>query len=381
MKRKPRVLIDSFHLFQALTGIRTYTTQLCEGLEKSGNDELEYLIYPNWKWVNKTSFLRGKVSVPKKILNHLLFFVWKQCCLPLIILFKRVDLVVATDYLLPYFKFGAKSLAVVHDTFYWELKGNYNPVWRWYFLKSVKNGLNRRSGIIVTTEFIREKAKALVTDKYPFTVVYQAPKGLQYPGENSFDLQQLGLPKKASYFLHVGIFETRKNLRLLVKAFARLRMDEFYKDYYLVLAGGRGVGLFHDDYQGLKRLIRELGLEDRVIMPGFVPNELLGGLYMSAFAYVFPSKEEGFGIPVIEAMKSGIPVIISDQPALMEVAGEAALVFDMNDEETLYKQMLRLKDQRLRQQLISEGKVRAEKFSQKAFVKQFHQAILERLRN
>ena len=70
IKRRPRVLIDSFLLIQALTGIRTYTTQLCTGLEALEQEEVEYVIYPNWRWLNETTFLRGKVNPFKKLLNH-----------------------------------------------------------------------------------------------------------------------------------------------------------------------------------------------------------------------------------------------------------------------------------------------------------------------
>ncbi len=377
MKRKPRVLIDSFHLAQALTGIRTYTTQLCKGLEILEQDEVEYLIYPNWQWLNKTRFLRGKVNAFKKILNHLLYFGWKQLYLPMLLLFKRVDLVVAPDYLLPFVKFGAKGLSVVHDTFYWELKGAYNPLWRWYFLKSVKLGLSNKTGLVVTTEYIAEKAKKHVSDKHPMSDVYQAPKDLMYTTEA--DLSMLGIPDGRRYFLHVGIFEKRKNLGVLVKAFAQLQKQPYFSDFYLVLGGSRAVGIFHDDFKELRSLIGELNLEDKVIMPGFVPNENLGDLYKRAFAYIFPSKEEGFGIPVLEAMKSGIPVVVSDQPALMEVGGEGVLHFEQDDANDLYKQILRLKEEAFRNELIEKGSMRSTEFSQTAFISQFHQSVLNQL--
>ena len=113
-----------------------------------------------------------------------------------------------------------------------------------------------------------------------------------------------GLPSNAQYFLHVGIFEQRKNLSVLVEAFAEILRDREFEGFYLVLAGSKGVGVFHDARNELKQMIEELGIKDNIVMPGFVPNEYLGGLYKRAFAYVFPSEEEGFGIPVIEAMKS-----------------------------------------------------------------------------
>ena len=380
MSKKPVVLIDSFHLIQSLTGIRTYTTQLLTGLEELEQTEIKYIVYPNWRCMNHTEFLRGKVNPLKKILNHILYFLWKQCCLPIIILFKRVDVVVSLDYLLPCFKFRAKSITVVHDTFYWELKGKYNPVWRSYFLKSVKLGLDSKSEIIVTTDYIADKVKRWVTDEHKTFVVYQAPKDLYSEKDWTITLRKIGLPDGAKYFLHIGIFEERKNLEILVRAFHEYLRNKASEDFFLVLAGGKGVGIFHDNFSKITQLIKELGLEDRVLLPGFVPDDQLKALYENAFAYIFPSKEEGFGIPVIEAMKSGTPVIISNQPALMEVAGGAALIFDMDRYDSLLDRMNELMDEELRLNLIEKGKLNARKFGRRSFAEQFHRVVWQRTR-
>ena len=180
MKRKPRVLIDSFHLLQALTGIRTYTSQLCQGIEESHQEDCEYIIAPSWRKLNEVNFLRGRVNVVKKILNHLILFLWKQVYLPLYILFKRIDVIIAPDYLLPFIRFGAKGIAVVHDTFYWELKGAYNPLWRKYFLNSVHLGISHNASVVVTTKYILNKANTYFKKDIQKYVVYQSPKDLAY---------------------------------------------------------------------------------------------------------------------------------------------------------------------------------------------------------
>ena len=376
MKKKPRVLIDSFHLLQALTGIRTYTLHLCQGLEELDQAECEYITAPNWRKINQFNLLRGRVNLFTKLLNHVLYFGWKQVYLPILILFKRIDVIVAPDYLLPALKFGTKGIAVVHDTFYWELEGAYNPIWKKYFLTSVHLGLNNRSAMVVTTDYIAQKAKHYVNVRLPVSVVYQSPKALDYSRQA---LSDLGIPANTQYLLHVGIFEKRKNLALLIKAFARLIKKDYFRDFYLVLAGSRAVGIFHDDYNQLKRLIDDFDLNERVIMPGFVPNEQLGSLYQQAFCYVFPSKEEGFGIPIIEAMNSGIPVVVSDQPALMEVGRDAVLSFEQDNEETLYEVLSSLENKEKREVLIEKGHERAAHFTQEAFINQFHTAVLNQL--
>ena len=139
------------------------------------------------------------------------------------------------------------------------------------------------------------------------------------------------------------------------------------------------MGVFHDARNELKQMIEELGIKDNIVMPGFVPNEYLGGLYKRAFAYVFPSEEEGFGIPVIEAMKSGIPVIVSDQPALLEVGANAVLNFPAQDSRALASEMKSLKNRDLRQSLINQGFERANQFSRTSFFQQFHKVVLNEL--
>ena len=379
MKRKPRVLVDSFHLLQALTGIRTYTSQLCQGIEESEQDDCEYMITPSWRKLNEVNFLRGRVNVIKKILNHIIYFIWKQIYLPLYILFRRIDLIIAPDYLLPFIRFGAKGIAVVHDTFYWELKGAYNPIWRKYFLTSAHLGINNNASLVVTTQYILDKANIHLNRDIQKHVVYQAPKDLTYVERGTSFLETQGLSSNTKYFLHVGIFEKRKNLSILVKAFAEVIKDKEFEDFYLVLAGSRAVGVFHDDFKELNALIEELNIVEKVILPGFVLNEQLGELYKGAFAYVFPSTEEGFGIPVLEAMNSGTPVIVSDQPALLEVGADAVLSFPSQDYNALVLQMKSLKKQEIRETLIERGYERVHEFSRASFFWQFHKVVLDEL--
>ena len=315
-----------------------------------------------------------RVGTFKKILNHLLYFGWKQLLLPWVILFKRVDVVVAPDYMLPLIHFGAKGVPVFHDTFYWELRKNYNPLWRVYFLFLVRAGLRKSSMIISTTEYISGKIRRLVTHKYPIQSVYQCAKELK-PANNSYDLAQHGIASGSPYFLHLGVFDDRKNLVLLVEAFDQFLKTVPDKDFKLVLAGSPAVTIFHNSFGKVQQLVKEKGLGDRVILPGFVPEGALSVLYNRAFAYVFPSLEEGFGIPVLEAMQAQIPVIISDQPALVEVAGGAACVFDRHDPAALCQQMVQLQDEGIRLQLISKGKARATQFGRDQFAADFHQSM------
>ena len=232
--------------------------------------------------------------------------------------------------------------------------------------------------IISTTQYISEKIRQKVTDRYPIVPVYQCAKSLEAATDN-YDLSQLGLAANDRYFLYVGVFDTRKNLELLVEAFDQFLKKATDPEIKLVLAGSPAVTIFHNSYGKVQQLIKEKGLEEKVLLPGFVPEAGLSALYSQAFAYVFPSLEEGFGIPILEAMNAGLPVVISDQPALVEVAGGAALVFDRNDAEALCQQLILLEDESLRDSLIDKGKARAAQFGQDQFAADFHKTMLSYL--
>lgn len=126
------------------------------------------------------------------------------------------------------------------------------------------------------------------------------------------------------YLLYVGTLEPRKNLPLLIGAYARWRelTSASNRDIRLVLGGGKGWG-----YQEIFDLVQGAGLEQMVDFPGFIPAAELPQWYRGALAFVYPSKFEGFGLPVLEAMASGTPTITSRAPSLLEVAGDAALTF------------------------------------------------------
>lgn len=158
------------------------------------------------------------------------------------------------------------------------------------------------------------------------------------------------------YFLAVGTLEPRKNLRALLLAFAGLRKHTIEQ---LVVVGGHG-WLFEET----EALIKKLGLGSRVVFTGYAPKEELPALYQGAKLFVFPTFYEGFGLPVLEAMTAGTPVLCSNTSSLPEVGGAAALYFDPEDTEAMKLAIQRaLEDETLRTRLSEEGRVQAAKFS------------------
>lgn len=166
---------------------------------------------------------------------------------------------------------------------------------------------------------------------------------------------------KGDYVIFLGTIQPRKNLKRLIEAFTRI------EDLKLVVSGKTsGLGRQAWMYQDILELPKQLGIEERVLFTGFVPTEELPYLYSAARAFVFPSLWEGFGIPVLEAMACGTPVIVSKVSSLPEVAGEAGLLIDPNSTDQIIQAIKTVStDRRLRKRLSKKGLERVQKFSWK----------------
>jgi len=162
------------------------------------------------------------------------------------------------------------------------------------------------------------------------------------------------------YFLYLGTLQPRKNLSRLVAAFAHLiTQSPHLQIFKLILAGKRG--WLYDD---LFAQVHRLGLEGRVLFPGYVPDEDKAALLSGALAFVFPSLYEGFGLPVLEAQACGCPVITSITSSLPEVAGDAALLVDPGDTSAIAAAMQQVAtDPTLRENLIERGFANVRRFS------------------
>jgi glycosyltransferase involved in cell wall biosynthesis len=168
-----------------------------------------------------------------------------------------------------------------------------------------------------------------------------------------------GVPE-APYFLSVATLEPRKNLQHVVRCFARWAAQEKVDDVNLVLVGEKGWG-----YEELMAEIETLGaLRDRVIVTGRAEDEHLAALYSGGLAFAYLSHYEGFGLPPLEAMQCGVPVITSDRSSLPEVVGDAGLLLDPEDTDGLCAAFDRVwKDDDLRARMAAASLERARRFS------------------
>jgi glycosyltransferase involved in cell wall biosynthesis len=163
------------------------------------------------------------------------------------------------------------------------------------------------------------------------------------------------------FWLNVGTIEPRKNQDRLLKAYAELKARK--KEVYpLVLAGGSG--WLMEDFE---RKLESLGLRQDVILTGYVDDTALQWLYENCFALVYPSLFEGFGLPVLEAMSLGAPVIASNVTSIPEIVGNAGILVDPLDEEAIFHAMLKLsKDPQAHSHFKESGVERSKLFTWEA---------------
>ena len=157
----------------------------------------------------------------------------------------------------------------------------------------------------------------------------------------------------------------------LVKAF-KLYKDNTNSNYKLVLAGSKYINGKKQVYKSIKKYVLKNNLTSSIIMPGYIKKKQAIYYYNNAFAYVFPSIDEGFGIPLIEAMRAQVPVICSDIEVFKEIGDDSVVYFKKQDYNDLYNQLkLIYKDKTIVERLVSKGIKRAYLFNQKNFVKGF----------
>jgi glycosyltransferase involved in cell wall biosynthesis len=180
------------------------------------------------------------------------------------------------------------------------------------------------------------------------------PSGVSADEEHG--LQEADIEKP--YVLFVGTLEPRKNLQLLLEAFAGLVRDGAIQES-LVIVGAEGWGELN-----LAKVVKSLGVEERVSILGYVSDDHLSSLYMGARCLVMPSLYEGFGLPVLEAISFGVPVIVSDAGSLPEVAGDAGLIVDPNSRHSMAQAMSRLlNDDVFHAQLVKRARTRSGEYS------------------
>lgn len=233
-----------------------------------------------------------------------------------------------------------------------------------YLYWSTAFALNHAKKIITVSDFTKQEILSLYpkTKDYKIAVVHNGYDNELFrplTDQERIDsvLEKYGIVKP--FFLYVGRLEKKKNTPALIEALAILRENYPGIKEKLVLIGNASFG-----FDEVKYVIEEFDLNNDVYMPGWVSEEDLPYIYNAASAFVFPTKHEGFGIPILESLACGLPTIASDLPVLREIAGDAVLYFNQNEKYEIAAAMARIVvDENLRQALKAKGLIQSQKFS------------------
>jgi glycosyltransferase involved in cell wall biosynthesis len=298
-----------------------------------------------------------------KIIEHFRFFVWKQIVLPIKAYYHHCDILFCTDYFVPYLHLGFKPIPMFYDSFFYEYPEQCNPYWLKMF-HTIGIGAAKRSPYIITlSEYSKSRLVHFTgIDAKKIIPIHLAPKvNSKIEADPNFK-PSFTLPLE-KYLLHVGVLEKRKNLVRLIEAFKLVR-DAGHTEYSLVLVGQASAKNELDGSNEIIDAIERLDLKDVVLMHGYASEEELNFFYKNAYLYIFPSTNEGFGLPVLEAFHYQIPVIVSNNTCLEEVGAEATLSFNpFNIEEIAEKIKAIIEQPELREELIEKGNKRLKLFS------------------
>jgi glycosyltransferase involved in cell wall biosynthesis len=287
---------------------------------------------------------------------------WQRLRLPLPIelFLGRLDLFHSPDFVLPPV-LRARTVLTVHDLSFMRVPECAHPVLREYLLRVVPRSVRRADLVLaVSASTQRDVVELLGVPEERVRVIHEGVDERFAPVEDADALlavrRRYGLARP--FILGLGTLQPRKNFCGLIEAFARLR-ERLGLEHDLVIVGGKGWL-----YEPIFARVRELGLEGRVRFLGFAADEDLPAIYSLASCLAYPSFYEGFGLPVLEAMACGTPVVTSRSSSLPEVAGTAAVLVDPHDVEELAVALEQvLHDQALRAELRAAGRRRAEGFT------------------
>lgn len=363
-----RIGIDYTAAVRQGAGIGRYARQLVHALTEL-DAENEYVLLMAGAGVRKSDSsleaVAGRTNVRTvnlPISDRTMVILWHRLRLPLWVelVCGALDIFHSPDFALP--PVGrARTVLTVHDLSFMRVPQCSDRRLRSYLLQVVPTSVRRADVVLADSECTRQDVIELLgVDPTHMEVVYPGVEQRFRPVQDVHVLdavrKRYDLPVR--FVLGLGTLQPRKNFDRLIRAYARLKKDTRSK-VQLVIAGGPGWM-----YEGIFRQVEELGVQDMVCFPGYVADEDLPTLYTLADLFVFPSLYEGFGLPPLEAMACGTPVVTSNVSSLPEVVGDAALLVDPLDVAALAEAMQRvLIDADLRNKMIRQGQERARRFT------------------
>ena len=336
-------------------GVSVYTYELLKYFHRHSSEEVRFVIYlkdnPRDDMPPQTAYFRYRV-VPGP-------FLWSRVFFPLALMIdKKPDVFFApAHYLPPYVP--CKSIVTIHDVAYEYYPNEFLKADLYKLKNWTRSAVDKTSKVIAVSEHTKKdilKFYSVSEDKV--MVIYN---GFSHKFQVTNSKKQTNSKFQilnSKFILYVGTLQPRKNITTLIESFSQL-INETNGDLKLVIVGKKGWL-----YDKIFQKVRTLKLEDRVILAGYIADSELSILYQNASVFVLPSLYEGFGIPILEAMNYGCPVIAANTSSLPEIGGDACFYFDPSDTIDLKNKIVKiLEDKKFRDELIKKGKERIKEFS------------------
>ena len=342
-------------------GVGQYAFNLLNKLNQI-DDQNKYIIYlknpPLKDLPVESSNWQYKVFGPQKL--------WTRFALPVHLLIDKAkpDLFFSPSHYSPLFC-PCSTIPTIHDIGYLKFQNQFTKKDFYQLKKWTIQSIKKARHIITVSQFSKDEIiKTYHLDPNKITIAYN---GVDSPPKINLSTQQKILSSYLlnanSYFLYLGTLKPNKNIPFLIKSFSlflknqRTRVPE-NQSTKLVIAGKKG-WLFDEIFATVKKE----GIEKYVVFTDFVTEDQKWTLYQNAIASVLPSTYEGFGIPAIESMKIGTPVIVSDIPPFKEVVQDNGLFINPQDKSSLCQKMINISNPKIREKYSKLGKNQADKFT------------------
>lgn len=335
-------------LIRSLAGLKT-EHKFVIFAHQSGYDLIDVHATPNLSWI----------IIPDKSPARRL--IWEQTTLPRLIRKTSVQLLHSLHYTKPLI-LSCASVVTFHDMTFFLFPDLHTRAKRFFFPLAIRLSARQADALIAVSENTRQDTIRLLGVSPG--KIFTAPNGISEEFQPVSDPTLLDACRRRhnlpdDFILYVGLVEPRKNLQLLIKAYANLLGEGNCPA--LVIVGRMGWM-----YQEVLDQIDSLKINEKVHLTGYIPAQDLPIVYNLAQVFVYPSVYEGFGFPPLEAMACGTPVITTDVSAMSNHVGDAGVLVPPQDEEALTKAIRRvLNDHKLRRQLSDKGRKQASTFTWK----------------
>lgn len=337
------------------TGTEYYSQEIIKHLIK--NKDVDFRLYSK----TPLGFLKKEQNIDFKVMPFPKL--WSQIRLSLELLFNKPDVLFEPAHTIPIIH-GQKVVTTLHDVGFRRFPELYTPLERIYHNFSMAFAVKHASKIITISETTKKDLiKFYKADPNKIEIIYHGFDKEKFFLKREGQKAPEEIKKLGEYIYFIGRLEAKKNIVSLVKAFGVLRKKYPELETKLVLAGRPGY-LYEDIKTEIGKL--EMNIQKDVVEPGYIPDEIMSEYLRFARVFAFPSKFEGFGMPLVEAMACNVPIVASNTTSIPEITGSAALLHDVEDvgqiAEYLY---VALRDENIRKRLITEGQKRLPMFDWK----------------